>query len=320
MNELTLKGIALKKLDRVINPHFPTKFIWSLFTLGALLSLKKVLFQWLVSFQLLTQSFYLSITLSDDAEAVVFWCGIVLITVSIFFFYRIHVNNNEIKSYISLKAAAGDIRKYLEENRRVFKECGPNSGKTQFGELHQDMGVWELSKKEIIVPNNQAIYELIKAVKNITPAQKTAVDKMLLHIEHFKAHVEDPTIDYTKHQFPQEFSDLIYSFGKPSKKREKLIEEVSKWLQKEFTNLNVVSAKLFGSALYSDNINDFDLVVQTNDSNIEAIKENAEAWKCLESKFHEKFSLRLHLQVFSKLEESSHTEFVAKLTVKRDIL
>ncbi len=320
MSDLTLKRIVLKMLDRLINPHFQTKFMWSLFSFGVVLVLKNSLIQSLVLFQLITESFKLSMTLSDGAEAVMFWFGPALIAVSIFLFYRRYSTKSESRSYRNLKSVSGEIRKYLEENRRIFKECGPNSDKSQMGEIHQDMGVWETSKKEIIVPNNQAIYDLLKSVKSITSAQWPVVDKMFSHIVHFSAHVDNPTIDYSNHQFPQEFSDLIYDFGKPSKEREKLINQISDWLKSECSDLNVVSVELFGSALYSDSISDFDLLVQTNDSCIEEIKSNTKAWKSLESNFYKAFSLKLHLLVFSKLEEKSHAEFVSKLTVKRNML
>ena len=74
------------------------------------------------------------------------------------------------------------------------------------------MLVWEDSKQNIILPNNGKLLAILENIKQYSSEEKMVVDAMKNHIEAFRTHCENPLFDYTDHQFPMSFSDLIYQY------------------------------------------------------------------------------------------------------------
>jgi len=320
--ELTLKSIILTKVNTLLNPNYMNKVIMFTLVLGAALVGKNQLLNLLVSFEIITKDFSAKVNLYNGSDLVINIGGWLLIFIALYFFYMLHIKKIEstIKIYKNLKAASKDLKKLLEDNRRIFISCGPNSSGFNFDTLRQELSPWEDAKENIIVPNNDKIYEILLNIKKINKSEKKAVSAMKSHIEHFKVHVKKPNVDYSNHQFPKEFSDLIYSFTKITKKHDYFLNKVSEWLIKETSNQNISEIMLFGSCLYTEASNDIDVIFTTQDTTIDVIKNKSKYWKELSLKFREKFDIPLHSQVFSGIEKESFIEFKSKLKNIRKVL
>lgn len=313
--ELTLKGIILNKINNLLNPNYINKIIFLTFSLGSVMILKKVVFDILLSLEIITKSFYLKAQLNDASNNFVFYTGCFFVATSLFFFYKIYIFKNVKKNkiYKSLKSASYDIRRLLEENNRIFKECAPNSSYYVRDNLRMDFTTWEQSKAGIIVPNNDQIYKILNNIRKISDNDKIHVSKMKSHIEHFKAHVENPSIDYSNHQFPISFSNLIYRFSKPSRKQKRVLNNISNWLLKHELLSNTDEIVIYGSALYHERFNDIDLIIKTKYKTSDEIKSNSSKWQGLEQDFHKKFKHNLHLSVYSDFDKDSYNSFIGKL-------
>lgn len=101
----------------------------------------------------------------------------------------------------------------IEDNRRIFQNFGPNShaAKTpvEEREVRYDLSLWyELRPK--IVTNNDAVLALLRLAGSAIPRiHKEIFEKWESHIEAFKAHVGNHSIDYRAHQFPLEILPII---------------------------------------------------------------------------------------------------------------
>ena len=313
--ELVLKQILLTKLNNVLNPNYVNKIILLTFTLGMTLICKSLLIELLLSFELITAAFVLKVQLSDGASSTVFYVGILFVFASLWLFYKAHIEqgNKSRKEFCSLKKATPTLIKLMEENERVFKECGPNSSQHHQEDLRMGFSVWDNAKAEIILPNNENIYQIISTIKKYSPEEKRIIDKMKSHIEHFKVHVKKGDIDYSNHQFPQEFSDLIYSYKKVSKAHQRKKEELSGWLKSELAGMDLESVYLFGSFLYNENYHDVDVLIKTNSSTFAGIKEVANQLKGVSSKYKTDKGENLHLSVFSEREKQGFLTFKSKI-------
>lgn len=139
---------------------------------------------------------------------------------------------------------AKKIRPLLDANRNVFLRFGPNSGARDAGPVRFDLTLWEKAKIDIIVPNNDQVDSLLVQYRDTIPAHDLpTVEKMKAHIYAFREHVKNPYFDYSEHQFPQAFRDLIDSSV--------FVAEVSDWLTGRLTRsgLPIAEAMLFGSIL-----------------------------------------------------------------------
>lgn len=313
--DLVLKQILLTKLNNILNPNYVNKIILLTFTLGATLIGKNLLIELLLSLELITLDFMLKVKLSDGASTTVFYLGVLFVLVSLWLFYKAHLEQRDKsrKQFGSLKKATPTLVKLMEENERVFKECGPNSSQHNQEELRMEFSVWDNAKLEIILPNNEKIYQIISTIKRFTPVEKRVIDKMKSHIEHFKVHVEKGDIDYSNHQFPPEFADLIYSYKKISKAHLRRKEKLSGWLQSELSGLDFESVYLFGSFLYNENYHDVDVLIKTNSTTFVGIKEVANQFKGIVDKCKTEKGESLHLSVFSEIEKESYLSFKSKI-------
>lgn len=312
---LTLNKILLTKLNSILNPNYVNKFILLTFSLGSALIGKNFILEALLSLELITQEFTLKLQLSDGANAITFFFGIVFIATSIWLFYKAHIESKvpKLKTFKNCKTASKYMIKLMEENERVFKECGPNSSQHHHEELKMEFSVWENAKQNIIVPNNKEIYRIISNFKKLSEHEQSLVNKMKSHIEHFEAHVDNPDVAYSEHQFPKEFSELIYSYKNVSKEHKKKLDQINNWLRLELAGLNIESAFLFGSFLYSENYHDIDLLIKTKDSNYQDIKSTGMSLKNLNDKISRELNEKLHISIFSELESSDFEQFKSKI-------
>jgi len=110
----------------------------------------------------------------------------------------------------SLKDLCQTIKPYLNENNNLFINFGPNSGANSKGPVRWDLTLWYKSRREIILPNNKIILELLDVNKDLIPTEHTkTVTKFKNHVFAFEKHCEDSLFDYSQHIFPQEFPQLI---------------------------------------------------------------------------------------------------------------
>jgi len=138
--ELTLKGIALEKLNRILNPNFDSKFIWALLSGGVLLAGYQRIIQLCSTLEVVSGGTYVKLSLSSDADVVFIVIGSVMIFSSIIIFIMRIINSQPgtVKKYKSLQHAEKDLRPLMDENRRVFTAFGPNSKSGNVDDLRQD--------------------------------------------------------------------------------------------------------------------------------------------------------------------------------------
>ena len=320
-NKLTLKEIALDKLNRTLNPNFETKFIWTLLVSGiALLGYQRVL-QMASSIEVLSHDIYVKLSLSSGTDTLFVLIGCFMVLTSCYLFYLKYQSSNKSKvvTYKSLKKAAKSIRPLLDESRRVFMTFGPNSDVGNSAELRYDIEVWEELKREQIVPNNDKIRSILESVAAFDKSEQVTVLEMKSHIEAFKKHCEVPEFDYSDHQFPIAFADLIFSYCSNGKNN---IEEYKSWFRNEvdLESARLENVFLYGSALFGEEKSDVDIIIKTTDTSIELVRGFSEESNHLMAQFLERFGLKLHLKVFSELEVKSYEQFMQKIHSTEKVL
>ncbi|MFV8449787.1 hypothetical protein ACNO65_06845 [Vibrio campbellii] len=320
--KLDLNQILLTKLNSLLNPNYVNKIILLTLTLGAGLIGRNFVLEILVALEIITPDFVVKLQLSDGASSTVFYVGVVLVFLSLWLFYQAHFTDRKksSKSFKSLKKAAPFLIRLMEENERIFKECGPNSSSHHQDELRMNFSVWNNAKSEIIVPNNDQIYKVIIALKGLSVEESRIIAKMKSHIEHFKVHVTKGHINYSQHQFPQEFSDLVYSYKKVSRSHQKKIDRVTSWLKEELNIADIESICLFGSFLYNENYHDIDVLIKTHSSTHDDIKRVALSVKEIKSEYTASFGEDLHISIFSELEKKRYLEFKGKIRNLKEVV
>ena len=98
--KLTLKSILLKKLDRILNPNFCYKFIWTLFTFGIGLIGYQRIINVAYSLEYISEDFKLKLSISSGADNLLICIGVMAVAVSCFFFYRVLTDDNEFANEI----------------------------------------------------------------------------------------------------------------------------------------------------------------------------------------------------------------------------
>ncbi len=319
--KLTLKSIALEKLNRVLNPNFETKFIWILLVTGISLIGYQRAIQLASGIEVISSEWHVKLSLSSGTDTFFVFIGFILVLISCWLFYlkHHHHNTNESISYKNLRKAASAIRPLLDENRRIFMTFGPNSGSGNTEELHDDMTLWEELKRTKIVTNNEKINNILDSVSEFDRSEQVIVFDIKSHIEAFRKHCENPSFDYSKNQFPQSFADLIFSY---CSKKHNNVERYTCWLRNETLTerSRINNILLFGSALYGEEKIDVDIIIKTNDSTIDKIKSFSTYVTELKNKFKRDFSLTLHITVFSELEVKSYNEFMKKIHSTKEVI
>lgn len=310
----TFKSIFLERLNRFINPNFSHKYIWALFLAGTgLIGYQRVI-QLGGSLEIITDEVKLKLSVPTGVDTVFVIAGVILILVSGLLFYLLVIKGEKkSKKYKSLKKAAPDLRKLLDENRRVFLTFGPNSDAGNVEDVRWDMQVWENTKQNNILPNNNQILSIINNVSNLTNEEERIAGDMRSHIEAFKTHCSDPLFDYSEHQFPMAFADLINQYC--SNNQHTRATEYGAWVKQKVTakSISIEKMYLYGGALYSQKTSDIDVLVKVETTAVDDIKVQALVWKDISRDFREAFGLKLHLTVFTGLEVQNYNQFLSKI-------
>ncbi len=264
--ELTIKKIALEKLNRILNPNFETKFISTLLVSGTMLLGYQQIIQLASSFELITENLYFKLSLNSEIEYLLIIIG-ALMVFSAFTLYRRKYkgSENRVEKYKTLKEAAVAIQPLIDDNRRIFINFGPNSSSGSFGVIRQELNIWEETKRSQIIPNNNKIFKILKHIVHLDDIEIKIVEKMKSHIQAFKVHCDNPKEDYSKHQFPLEFSNLIFEYVSEKNKGFSNKEKYKTWIIESLKkyNLSVERVFLYGSALYGQEVNDVDFIIKT---------------------------------------------------------
>lgn len=206
-----------------------------------------------------------------------------------------------------------EINKILYENNKIFIENNPFLDKNSTGIVEMDS--WYTIQETIINPNNLKILSQIQTIEKFIPSEKKELfQKIKQHIYMFDNHIKDRTKDYSKFQFPKDFSNYIASLT--SKLFEKHYKKYLNWLNKNIRKNNIPIKKIYcyGSMLFekANNISDVDIIfyVDSEKNDLNKIKLQKDL---LMNGFEKKFKKRLHLLVFVKSENEDLLEFLNKL-------
>ena len=104
-----------------------------------------------------------------------------------------------------------ELNSRLVENHRIHSEWGPTSSRASDSpQSCQTASYWQLRRIGVIVPNNAAMVNLIKANRAMLTADewKTAT-AFIEHAEFFERHCIEPADASAYLPFPQEFSGLV---------------------------------------------------------------------------------------------------------------
>lgn len=91
-----------------------------------------------------------------------------------------NITSKPLRSYGNL---CQEIFPLLKDNEYIFKTTGPNSSRDNIEHLRHDLTLWNKLKREVILPNNNAIKKIIDENKALIPAKHSELfNKMNLHI------------------------------------------------------------------------------------------------------------------------------------------
>lgn len=321
--ELSLRTILLERLNRILNPAFEWKFTWTLLIAGFGLIGYQRLVQIAGSIEIIQPEARIKLELSSGVDAALSALGITLVLLSCLFFYKLKFSPAlGRKTFKNLAAAASDIRKIMEENRRIFLSFGPSSSAGATGEIRHDPSYWQQLRHETICPNNEQIRNILKSVKHVTAIEQPVVEKMYSHIEAFAHHCENPSYDYRDNQFPREFANLILGYCAKANRGVIKVPTYGQWLNEtaKQLGLRIDEAYIFGSALFGEETSDVDLLVKSAASTILEVKHQADLWQKVSTEFSAKFILRLHMVVFSNLEADAFAGFISKIDHKERVI
>lgn len=228
----------------------------------------------------------------------------------------------EVTTFVEL---ARQIWPLMATNGRAFMSFGPNSGAESAAPVRWHLDLWENAKKEIIFPNNRKILTLInKNYAYIPQIHASIFDQMLAHIYAFEKHCENPSLDYSDHQFPVAFAKIVDdTCAQEAENGETDVEEIGKWLLRHFDKLSlqVVNAHLIGSVLRGIFPGaDVDVFLLLDDSNPVEIKISNHLLENMKQDFLLAFGRPLHVIAFSKTEKQQYHSFLNKLTRIRRFL
>jgi len=227
--------------------------------------------------------------------------------------------NVSYKSFISFGELCQEIYPILKDNEYIFKTIGPNSGSEEEGILRTDLTLWHKLKKESILPNNEAIKELITKNKNIIPTTyKEIFNKMLIHIEAFREHIINATFDYSEHQFPQEFQTIITTTSYETSKQNRKLQQKTTWLMQNLKIDDIVNWYIFGSVLFNPvKANDIDLIILLK-GNIADQNGTIKKIEQVRQRFRQKFKKELHTTIFDDKTLNDYQTFTSKNPLRID--
>lgn len=219
-------------------------------------------------------------------------------------------NQTEYKAFTDFGELCQEILPILRDNEYIFKTTGPNSGRDNSGELRTDLTMWEELKREVIKPNNEAIKNLIKVNNKIIPSQyENDFKRMVLHIEAFQKHIDNPNFDYSEYQFPKAFPDIIMKHCFETANSDKILISKLNWLSKKLSPLQLSRWIAFGSAILTPKkANDFDIAILLNKST--DLNEITKKIEKIKFDFKVKFRKPLHITLFEENNKADFSEFV----------
>lgn len=197
----------------------------------------------------------------------------------------------------------------IKDNEYIFKTVGPNSNAINNDELRTDLTMWYKYRSESILPNNQKIKELIENNDQLLEKEtKDLANKMILHIDAFEEHIQNPDFDYSKYRFPIEFQELIETTCFSITKESNTILKQKKWLEKRLKKLALNEWYLIGSALFVTKYSrDLDVVILLAASSQE---ESIKKIESLRLDFKVKFKYGLHPTIFKSDESPDFQKFI----------
>jgi hypothetical protein len=219
------------------------------------------------------------------------------------------------KSFKEFGHLCQEILPIIKDNEYIFLNTGPNSGCDNLDALRTDLTMWEKLKVDAIIPNNEAIKKLIRDNKPIIPTVHEEIfNKMLLHIDAFKEHIQNPKFDYSEYQFPNNFSKILIEESLLSASRSKQLKKIQSWIFKKLNKKFIPSWFIFGSIILTPrNAHDVDLALYIN--------ENSDAYNFIDEikfDFKIKFKLELHVTIFLPKDYEAYKLFSAKNPIKID--
>lgn len=219
-----------------------------------------------------------------------------------------NVSKNNIKTFGEL---CQEIIPILNDNKYIFQTTGPNSNAHNVEPLRTDLTIWNKLKKEVIAPNNLAIKQLIESNQKLIPNKhENLFREMVLHIEAFDEHLQNPEFDYSDFQFPNEFPKIVLESSFEKAKTDKKILKKKRWLEKRIAKLNITDSFIFGSTVYTPNkANDFDLAMLVEQNSIPLNGNLNKNLEDIKFDYKIKFKQDLHLTIFNKTEKSDYETF-----------
>lgn len=110
----------------------------------------------------------------------------------------------------SFKSLCGELIPLMNDNYRVFRDFGPNSGADSRGPVRFNLNAWYELRSSKIIPNNRIIRQMITEYRALIPTQYRPIfERLVSHIDAFEAHVNNDQVDYREHQFPTEIIAII---------------------------------------------------------------------------------------------------------------
>jgi len=202
----------------------------------------------------------------------------------------------------------------MDDNKYIFKTYGPNSLASEIEPLRNDLTLWNESRVDYIIPNNEIIECIIIQNKLLIPALHTELfQKLRAHIYSFKKHIENPNFDYSEYQFPSEIEYIIKDACYNITTSNKGFKDVSYWINNKLSFKEIDEKFIIGSFLFStENSNDLDVLMRLNISNKELLRQLHDKLNDVEYLFRLKFKKNIHLTVFTAQETEAYYEFLNK--------
>lgn len=208
----------------------------------------------------------------------------------------------QLKKFDNFGLLCQEILPILKDNEYIFKNTGPNSGVNDLGPMRTDLTVWNKLKKKAILPNNKAIKKLIIKNFDIIPeTHKNVFNQMVLHIKAFNQHIKNPNFDYSNHQFPNQFSDIIFKESFLFAKTNRALIKKHEWIRNNIDGKFILDWLIFGSIVFTpEKANDLDIAILLHEDNdIDKVETYIEG---LKFDFKLKFKKELHVSVFENME------------------
>lgn len=111
---------------------------------------------------------------------------------------------------VSFKWLCRELIPLMNDNYRVFRDFGPNSGADSQGPVRFNLSAWYELRRSKIVPNNRIIRQMITEHRALIPTQHASIfERLISHIDAFEVHVDNDKVDYREHQFPTEIIGIV---------------------------------------------------------------------------------------------------------------